>query len=146
VLDRVDLRNFDLALVMQTKKSAHTRIGKVWRDQLVDALIGSPARWQDNLRLFGERPQLGLIGSAWHQSSFHPWSTPQMRDVLEALGMPLGFDQLKSTHRFVSGTMFLMRAELLAAMHAKMRLPFEPVEDLSLARLSDNSRAHAMER
>jgi len=146
VLDRVDLREFDVALVLQTKKSSHTRVGDTWRHQLVDALIGSRARWQENLRSLEAAPSLGLIGSAWHQSSFHPWSTPEMRDVLGALGMPLQFDALKAAHRFVTGTMFLIRASLLAEMHAKMRLPFERPEDLSLARLSDNSRAHAMER
>ena len=147
-LDTIDLRTFDVAMLLQTKKSSHTRIGPIWRRNLVNALIGTPERWRDNLRAFASNPQVGMIGSAWHQISFHPWTYPAMGEVLRALQMPTRFDEIKPIHEFVAGSMFMVRAPLLAEMHERTRgtIAFEPYELLGIARRSDESLAHAMER
>jgi lipopolysaccharide biosynthesis protein len=147
-LDTIDLRTFDVAMLLQAKKSSHTRIGPIWRRNLVNALIGTPERWRDNLRAFASNPQVGMIGSAWHQSSFHPWTYPAMGEVLRALQMPTRFDEIKPIHEFVAGSMFMVRAPLLAEMHERTRgtIAFEPYELLGIARRSDESLAHAMER
>jgi tetratricopeptide (TPR) repeat protein len=147
-LERVDLQAFDVVMLLQTKESRHTRVGPVWRRNLMHALMGSAARWRDNLCAFADNQRLGMIASALHQSSFHSWSYPEMQQVLRALGMPLEFDALKAVHRFATGTMFMIRADLLAEMHAKTRrkIEFERYERLSVRKRRDDSYAHAMER
>jgi lipopolysaccharide biosynthesis protein len=148
-LDTIDLRSHDLALFLHSKKSQRTLVGHVWRKNLFGALLGTPDRWRDNLWAFAEDPRLGMIGSGLHRNSFDRWDYEEMRQVVEALEMPTSFDVLKGCYESVSGTMFLMRADLLAEMHAKTRdkLVFEPYESLSLhKRVVDGSLAHAMER
>jgi lipopolysaccharide biosynthesis protein len=148
VLDTIDLSGFDVALLLQTKKSTHTRVGPIWRRNLVDALIGSRSRWLDNLHLLATQPRIGMIGSAWHQTTFHPWTYPAMRDVLRALQMPTRFDEIKAIHEFTAGSMFMIRADLLRQLHVKTRaaVVFESYASLSVARRGDDSLAHAMER
>jgi len=147
-LDTVDLRSFDLVLLLQTKKNNHTRIGPVWRRTLLDALMGTPGRWRDNLWTFAEHRNVGMIGSGLHRNSFDIWAYDEMKRLLEMLGMPTNFDQVKRFYEHVSGTMFLIRAELLAEMHAKTRdrIVFERYENLSLRKRFDLTYAHAMER
>lgn len=147
-LDQVNLADFDLALLLQTKKSTHFKVGPLWRDNLMKALLGTPARWHETLHAFANNPQAGLAGSALHRFSTDPWNYKEMREVVEALGMPSQFDELKHCYEFVGGTMFLIRANLLQEMHAKTRkrLVFDHYDDLSVAKRLDRSRAHAMER
>jgi tetratricopeptide (TPR) repeat protein len=148
LLDGIDLARYDLVMLLQGKKSGHTRIGGNWRRHLIASLVGTRERWIDNLHAFADDARLGAIGSALHQSSFHSWQHPQMRAVLQALQMPLQFDALKATHRFVSGSMLMIRAPLLARIHARTRntIVFEDYEGMTLRRRMDDSAAHAIER
>ncbi len=144
----IDLKGFDVVLLLQSKKSSHTRIGDVWRNNLTRSLIGTPERWHANLHAFAQQPRLGMIASALHQSSFHSWQYIEMKQVLQTLGLPTRFDALKDYQEFVTGTQFAIRADLLAEMHSKTRdrIAFEPYESLSLRQLREHTLAHAMER
>jgi lipopolysaccharide biosynthesis protein len=148
LLDEIDLGRYDVVMLLQGKKSGHTRVGASWRRHLVASLVGTRERWLDNLQAFADDARLGAIGSALHQSSFHGWQHPQMRDVLQALQMPLEFDALQAAHRFVSGSMLLIRAPMLATIHERTRkaIVFEDYERISLRRRMDDSFAHAIER
>ena len=147
-LEHVDLSAFDVALLLQSKKSNHIKTGHLWRDNLMQALIGSPERWRANLQLLHNSADIGMIGSVFHHNSMDEWFYPEMRSVIRALGMPERFDELKSHYQYVGGTMFLIRASLLREMHEKTRdkLMFEPYEQLSVAKRMDKTLAHAMER
>jgi len=147
-LDHIDLSQFDLVLLLQSKKSKHVRTGSLWRANLRQALIGSPRIWRTNLAAFAADPQLGMVGSALHRGSFDSWQYLAMREVLQALGMPTRFDAIKNIYEYVGGTMFLMRADLLADMHrlTRHRLVFKSYEQLSIGHRLDYSLGHAMER
>lgn len=147
-LEGVKLQDFDVALLLQTKKNNHTRIGHKWRKNLLEALMGTPDQWRDNLWAFVEQPNVGMIGSGLHRNSFDFWTYGGVRDVLRALEMPTDFDKLKLCYEHVAGTMFLIRANLLGEMHAKTngRIPFETYGSLPLYKRFDLTYAHAMER
>jgi len=147
-LDYIDLGQFDLVLLLQSKKSKHLRMGHSWRANLLHALLGSPDIWQANLAAFSANPQLGMLGSALHRSSHDGWQYPAMRQALQALGMPTDFDTLKHHYAYVGGSMFLIRAHLLADMHkqTRRRLQFPRYEQLSIGHRLDYSLGHAMER
>jgi lipopolysaccharide biosynthesis protein len=147
-LETIELQAFDVVLLLQTKRNRHTRVGPAWRRNLLEALAGSAERWRENLWAFARNPRLGIIGSGLHRNSFDPWNYTEMKQVLQALGMPESFDALKPCYEHVAGTMFLIRAHLLAEMHARTRgeIAFERHEDLSLRKRFDRSTAHAMER
>lgn len=147
-LDSIDLKAFDLVMLLQSKRSDHIASGAAWRTNLRDALMGSWAVWQANLEAFAKNPRLGLIGSLLHRGYRDSWQYKAMREVLEALGLPTQFDAIRPLYEYVSGTMFIIRAHLLAEMHERTRskLHFPLYEELSVGHRLDHSLAHAMER
>jgi len=147
-LDAIDLSQFDAVLLLHTKRNGHTRNGAFWRRTLIEPLLGSPERWRDNLWALADAPELGMIGSGIHRVAFPGQLVfPELRLVLEALGLPLQHDLLRQLGARVSGTMFLMRANLLAEMHARTRprITFRRHEDMPIAFKLGQTYAHALE-
>ncbi len=147
-LDSVDLSQFDVVVLLQSKRSAHIRSGAAWRANLCGALMGSPAVWQANLAAFAENPQLGMIGSLFHRGYRDSWQYRAMGDVLTTLGLPTAFEAIQPIYEYVEGTMFMIRAPLLAEMHQRTRgrLNFKSYDELSIGHRLDHSLSHAMER
>jgi len=145
-LDTIDLRAFDVVLVLQTKKNGHTRVGQAWRKVLMSALIGTKERWRDNLWTMANHPDVGLVGSGLMRNSWGLWTVPAMKPVLEALGMPTRYEELLPHNEHVGGSMFMIRANLLAEIHARTRATIFPRhEEMSVAERLAFSPAHALE-
>lgn len=147
-LDAVDLTQFDVVVLLQSKRSTHLRSGAAWRANLCDALMGSQAVWQANLAAFAQDPQLGMVGSLFHRGYRDSWQYRAMGEVLTTLGVPTSFEAIHPIYEYVEGTMFMMRAHLLAEMHQRTRhrLDFPSYEELSIGHRLDRSLSHAMER
>ena len=146
-LAHIDLTQFDVVALLQEKRSSQNRVGDVWRDNMLQALLGSRAAVRDNLAAFLD-PKVGLIGSAMHRQSIDDWQYGKMRELLLALGLPTRFDALSPLFEFVGGSIMMIRAGILSEIHRKtwQRIPFEHYSELSAAGRLDRSYAHALER
>lgn len=147
-LGNIELGNYDVAVLLQTKKAGHTLVGNQWRVNLLDSIASSSQHWLENLWAFTDSPQLGIIGSGLHRNSGDPWDYQEMHEILSVLGMPTRFDEVKKIYEHVSGTTFMIRASVLQEMYTKThaRVIFERYEELCLSKRWDRTYAHAMER
>jgi len=127
---------------LHTKKSPHTRHGIRWRDEMLDALIGSERVVSRIKAAFREHPDWGLIAPAGHVIPYlYAWSAnaDHVISLASSLGMPT--DDLDFT--FVAGSMFWFRPEALSLLNnaGLTSESFEPEE-----RQRDGTLAHAVER
>ena len=62
VLESINLDDYDYVLKLHTKN--HRKHNNFfWRNILIDALLLSPKRYEQNLQLFKESPEIGIIGA-----------------------------------------------------------------------------------
>ena len=117
VLSSVDLDAYDVILKLHTKHSTENhkvRIngvhmkGFMWRDILVDALLGSPEQFSRVLEIFRSHPDAGMVcsGKLYCALGFAE-DHKLLDDELSRLGLET------PERRFCVGTMFAIRPSLL---------------------------------
>ncbi|MDR2099132.1 MAG: rhamnan synthesis F family protein [Rickettsiales bacterium] len=146
VLNRTDLSKYDYILKLHTKRIAGINFkvgkyyysGKWWRRILVDALIGSKEMFRKNMKMFERDGKLGMIGSRYlalsEKTSLIAKTEPEIYDYVGR-----GCEYVTC----VCGTMFIVRAHLMAGIKRKYTLAdFDDVEK----HIRRGTFAHVMER
>lgn len=134
---------YDAVCKLHSKRSPHMDSGSAWLDQVLHALLGSPAHVQALLARFRSEPQLGLIGP--QALTIHP-GTPLHRAknhlALQTLSARSGITTVASAP-FFAGTMFWFRPQAMARVR-QMNLDASdfPIEMAQ----TDGTPAHALER
>jgi lipopolysaccharide biosynthesis protein len=126
---------------IHSKKSLHRGDGHLWRSQLLDGLVGSPALVANIKKIFRENAKIGMIGPANHYlSTRHFWANCKSR--ASVLARQLGNDDKLPDFRFFAGTMFWFRPDALTILLDHVtQSDFEQE-----AGQTDGTLAHALER
>lgn len=120
VLNNVDIDSYDYVLKIHTKNTILNNGDKIngvwisrkcWMPLLIEALIGTPKIFADNIKKFENNEKIGMIGSKHLVTS----STDSYTNILDKVNdtiKSLGFS-IPQKLTFVAGTMFMMRSSLL---------------------------------
>lgn len=148
-LHDIDLDKYDLVMKLHTKsknKGAKTNINrrifnrKLWAETLINSLIGSTKQFEKNINAFKTDNLLGMVGSRYlitSDSKCIKTVQAETEKVLEALG------HHATPIKFVAGTMFICRSQLLKEVKDHYTITdFEPTDGL----VKDKTLAHVLER
>jgi lipopolysaccharide biosynthesis protein len=145
LLDHVHISRYELFAFMHTKKSPHVAAAKAeyWRRRLLNAFAGNKSIAQDCIRRFKDDPSIGLIACAdWKENDIGK-NAAQFTRILDLL-------EIDDDHReieYVSGTMFLIRSEIVRRLYEKLRtVEFESGDNQTLEFNMDGQVAHSIER
>lgn len=129
---------------IHSKRSPQREDGDRWRNQFLDALLGSRQRVEAILEAFRRHRNLGLVGPAGHWLAYPDyWGRPgedspeRQRQLFDHLGIRLGNDEI----RFFAGSMFWFRPQSLAGL-----LEIGPDDFEAEAGQTAGTLAHAIER
>lgn len=139
------LANYDVALLLHTKKSPHVSAAysAKWRDALLAPLAGTAAQLENNLAHFRTDRSIGVIGAAACRLTDVGRNAEQIDWLAGKLGMAFDPGALE----YVSGTMQLIRTDILEAL-ARGIGPEDMVngDAIGLDGHLDGQLAHAVER
>ena len=107
-------RSYQYVLKVHSKSTRH--LGPEWRLMLIRAVASSPHKIDRCLRMLDEDPSVGMIGSA--QWLFSEGTRTQVKAFADRIGIPI----TRSGVRFIAGTMFWARFEVLARPFRSMDL------------------------
>lgn len=149
-LHRIDLAQYDLVMKLHSKnknQGAMTLINgryigrKLWFKLLTRSLLGSRKLFEKNIKVFEKQPELGMIGSK-HLITSDKRCSDTVRGMVEDILVRLGYLRPPDI-KFVAGTMFIVRSQLLE----KIRNNFNLQDfDLTDGTVKDGTLAHALER
>lgn len=134
---------YDAVCKLHSKRSPHMDSGSAWLDQVLHALLGSPAHVQTLLARFRSEPQLGLLGP--QSLAIHPGNPlhrAKNHQALQALSARSGITTASSAP-FFAGTMFWFRPQAMA--HLRQLSLNASDFPLEMAQ-TDGTLAHAIER
>ena len=109
VLKQVDLDNYDYVLKIHTKNGRQYH-NYIWRNVLVDSLLESPKRFKQNLLLFENNPNIGIVGANEVMSTM-TGNSAEENDLFWEFCEKYNLNLTKGA--FISGTMFIIRANIL---------------------------------
>ncbi len=120
LMDNVDFKKYELVALMHSKKSPHIAIERAmhWRRELMGAFAGSRDIVRECVGLFREDPTIGLIAFA------AKWQETHLGDNAEHYERLLDLFEIEPEFReieYVSGTMFLIRSEIMAEIYLRMK-------------------------
>ena len=145
LLEHVDIGRYDLFAFLHSKKSPHIapESGEFWRRALLSAIAGSPEIARDCVALFRDNPLIGMVGAKAWRSEDMGRNVEQYERLLDLLGVGGANRRLD----YLSGFMFLIRADIVARLHRTLRkLDFEDGADKDLNFHLDGQLAHGVER
>ncbi|MYE10852.1 MAG: hypothetical protein F4X99_04135 [Gammaproteobacteria bacterium] len=137
--------DYTVFCLVHTKKSPHMAEGEVqrWRRRLLEPLLGTRARVDENLRIMLEDETIGVLGSAGCRFTEINANREKYDALLDRLGISERPDELE----FLSGTMMFLRGDLLGRIFdAAQDLTFEPSDARTADGDPDGAWAHAVER
>ena len=139
------LDGYEAVCKLHGKRSPHMQGGgDVWRDEMLQALLGSFANVQRILDRFFMQPELALLGPACSQRALGAaadWS--KNRRNVQLLSRRLGLDAVDAKQLFFAGTMFWFRSAAFEALRSSsLNLADFPRE----MGQTEGTLAHAMER
>lgn len=150
VIKKTDLAGYDYILKLHTKGSTPGyRINGLrmrdyrWRDLLVDAILGSPAKFRACLECFEKTPKAGIICSYELKQDLHsrlPENGVLLRREKERIGLVSG----RSEAYFCAGSIFMARAAVLGRIQ-RLRLTDE-MWGTHFSSHSQGTLAHVYER
>ena len=145
LLNNVDIQRYDTFALMHTKKSGHLpeAMATGWRQGLIAPFAGNSAVASECLKLFREQPNTGMVGAAaWRAHSMNG-NQVEVDRLMTRFGIELRNRRLD----FVSGTMFLIRAEIVARLHRELReTAWEDATGKDAGFFMDGQLEHAVER
>lgn len=127
---------------LHTKASPHRPDGAAWREDLLDGILGDPARMAARLAVFAADPAAGLWVADGHVCRGPAWVGPngaRLADLAARAGLPGGTADLA----FAAGSIFWLSAALVARLAA---LPFGAPDFEPEMGQVDGTTAHALER
>ena len=142
VLDRIDDEEFSLILKLHTKRSTHLDNGEKWRRELLACFI-EPEELEAALRIFDDRPDVGILGPDGHYVSLDGYMGGNEAGV-NALKKLMGVGDIRNSNLgFVAGSIFMARP---AALQALKELSLKATDFEEEAAQIDGTLAHAVER
>ena len=141
----LDFSQYSLMCLLHTKKSPHidSRIADLWRQDLYEALLGSPAKAEANIAMMQQNPQIGSIGSRF-------WRCTMMGNNWENYNRLLQEFKIKPEAQnceYISGTMMFIRPEIMATIYDRFgSVELESGDARELNFHIDGQVAHALER
>lgn len=140
------LDDFELICKLHGKKTVtlgpRAIFGKIWRQSLLNDLIGSDELVRNILQRFIECPKLGMVGSSHFRGGYlDTW--PQNARLTLQLLKRLGYSQDEFEPDFFAGTMFWIRRELLDLLKS---LGLSQDDFPAEAGQTDGTFQHALER
>jgi lipopolysaccharide biosynthesis protein len=145
LLDNIDIGRYEAFALLHTKKSRHLAAerGAGWRQGLIAAFAGSEEVAAQCMRLFQEQPKTGIVGAAaWRANSMNG-NQVEVQRLMGQFGIEGGNRRLD----FVSGTMFLIRSEIVARLHRELyNVEWEDPMGREAAFFLDGQLEHAVER
>ncbi len=145
LLDNVDIEKYEFFAWMHSKKSPHIAAekGEYWRRSLLGAFAGSQEIAAECVRLFKEDASVGLVAAREWRSTYMGNNRGQYERALELFGI----DEKHREIEYVSGTMFLMRSEIVQRLYNTLKsLEWEYGGDKDIEFHRDGQIAHAVER
>jgi hypothetical protein len=145
LLEQVDIDRYVCFAFLHSKKSPHVapEKGEHWRRSLINAFAGTPDIARECVEMFKQDPRLGLVAAKeWrsHDMGANQAHYERLLDLFDVRGRNRDLD-------YVSGFMFLLRADVVARLFAVLRnLHFEYGGDKDLAFHIDGQIAHGVER
>lgn len=150
VLNQINLDKYSYIIKIHTKnkepnktiKATKWAINRYWiRRLLIEALIGNKEIIKNNIERFKKDNKLGLIGSKYLLTS-SPSDLENVIDKIDPLAHSLGIKDT-SDKTYVSGTMFMVRTELMKQFqHIYNAQDFTVSEETG----SDGALSHLLER
>lgn len=145
LLDKIDMRQYRYFITAHSKKSPHLpkEYSARWRGALFDAILGSPRIFRENISILEEDANIGIVAAAACRDK----SVARNSDALFELFEFLGVDHSNRDCEYVSGTIMLLRSEVLRAVYWPLRLlKFNNGEGQGSAYHMDGQAEHAVER
>ena len=149
-LHHIDLDSYDLILKLHTKGQAKSLAllinglildKKLWKDFLIQGLIGSPKLFNRIINAFLEDKTLGMVGAKrliTDKEKTSEVSRAGVNQIMQELGFPA-----PKEIKFIAGTMFICREHLLSPIKERFTSDdFAPSDN----RIKDGTLAHAVER
>ena len=136
-------RGYTAALKIHTKRSAHRIDGDLWRQDLLNKLLGSGKLVEEISHCLKVRKDIGLIAPSAHLANLRSFiGSPDNVHHLENLGQRLGLS-IDYTLSFCASSMFWFKPEALAAL---LRLRIDGTDFEPERGQIDGTLAHAVER
>lgn len=145
LLDNVDLGRYDFCALIHSKKSPHIPAQRAthWRRALLNAFAGSPDIARECVHMMHEDPKIGIVAA----QEFRGFDMGKNDDQYEQLLNRFGVEGEARKLEYVSGTMFLIRSEIIERLHKGLNdVRWEPGGDNVLAFHMDGQIAHGAER
>jgi hypothetical protein len=145
LLDNVDIDRYEAFAFMHTKRSRHLAAerGSGWRQSLIAAFAGNEDVASECMRLFREQPRTGIVGAA-------AWRAHSMNGNQVEVDRLMARLRIEARHRrldFVSGTMFLIRSDVVLRLYRELRdIEWEDPAGRDAAFFLDGQLEHAVER
>lgn len=136
-------KDYDLVIFLHTKKHARTdpELGKKWRKDLIQAVLGSKYKVNSILDIFEKNDIVGMIGSSNYVIYLE--EDPYNKDWIDYYAKKLGIEDL--IIKFVGGSIFWSRWQPLCNVFSKNRIEVSEFEE-SEVYANDGMKAHAIER
>jgi len=139
------LDKYELVLKIHSKLTFHdVEQGRLWRQRLLDGLLGTPERVRGIITSFRVDPGLGLVGPRYRvigpgdPNWRWEWNAPGLRWLEQHTGIPGNWPRAT----FVAGTMFWCRPKALSALQGTLEPSHFDPEPLP----ADGMFQHAVER
>ena len=146
IINHVSTDDYDIALVLQTKKSPQNSSNYVefWKYCLFDSILGTKLIAQKNISdLRDDKQHIGLIGSAH-------WRSIEINENLENLNKlfnELDISEHSKIVEYLSGSVFFVRIEILMKIFSKVHFDdFEVATGRSAEFYFDGQLEHSIER
>lgn len=138
--DIKDLK-YEFICKIHSKKSKQRRDGEIWRQKLINSLLGSEERVGEVKSLFNSDKKIGIIlskDSLGKYEDFIGYNGDHMKNLFKKMNLKYGRD-----FHFPAGSMFWFRPE---ALNGLMRLDLTSSDfSMEMGQL-DGTMAHAIER
>lgn len=125
-------------LKLHSKKSVHRKDGDLWRNHLINSLIGSPERVKQSLALLDA--SAGIVVAKGNKLLLKDWIGSN-EVFLKAFAKKIGF-KYQDDFYFPAGSMFWARPEILKSLLTEVDQAQFDIEQGQI----DGTKAHAIER
>lgn len=145
LLENVDTSRYELFAIMHTKMSPHVIRDRAdyWRRMLLNAFAGSKEIAAASVEMFKSDNTVGLLASKHWRGTDISQNTRKFEEMLDRF-------EIQSQYRdveYVSGTMFMIRPDIVARIFDVLRdIELEEGDSSSLGFNVDGQLAHAIER
>ena len=135
---------YDYVLHLHSKRSPHASVLALWRQFLLESLVGSPTVVSSIFELFDENPSLGMV-AAQHYEPLRGWLTwggnlEQATTLAQRMGINV---DAEAPLDCPTGSMFWART---SALQPLLSLQLRPEDFPDEAAQTDTTLAHAIER